>query len=105
MNYEQRQELTITATRETYKEIDAAIEAIFRQGQYIERHNDLLKVINSHCIGHDDNTILDLHLGMIRNQTQQMKTALKGLIDLFEEQIIRAEEAARNQQPQAMCRG
>ena len=98
MTYEERMQLTVEATRDTYKEIDAAIEAIFNQGRYIERHSNLLKAINGMSVHNDDGMIIDLHLGLMRNQMQQMKTALNDLISQYERQVKRnqeAEEAAR----------
>lgn len=101
MNYEQRQELVITAMRDTYKEIDEAIEAIFRQGKYIERYTNLLKVIEGHRIDNDESRIIDLHLGMLLNQMQQMKTAVNDLKEGYEiylERQRKAEAQVRDQQ-------
>lgn len=103
MRYEERNKCSIEATRDTYKEIAAAIEAIFRQGQYIERHINLLKALRAYAIHPDEGQILELHLGMLRNQMQQMKTACKDLMDDFENQILKAIEA--EELMPAQCRG
>lgn len=107
MRYEEREELLSVAIKDAYKEIDAAIEAMFRQSTYIEKHTDLLKVLRGHCID-DTDRILDLHLGVIRNQLQSMLTALNDLRHDYDKHLIRQkemEEAARNNMPQAQCRG
>jgi chromosome segregation ATPase len=94
------------ATKDAYKEIDAAIEAMFNQGRYIERHSNLLKALHSYAIN-DDNRILDMHLSMVRNQLQQMKTALNDLREQYDQYLERmeAEQEKYREQQQAMCRG
>lgn len=89
MNYEERNNLLITAIKDAHKEIDVAIEAMFNQGRWIEKHSDLLKALPGPCLvgGGETTTILDLHLTMIRNQLQQMKNALKHIADEYDKNI------------------
>lgn len=107
MTYEEREELLSVAIKDAYKEIDAAIEAMFRQGTYIEKHANLLKALRGHSLD-DTDRILDLHLGVVRNQLQSMLTALNDLREQYDRHLERQkemEDATRNNVGQATCRG
>lgn len=109
MTYEERQELAHDVVRDIHKEIGLAIDAIGRQAAHIKKQSVLLKVLESHRIGFDETLIsLDVRVKMLYSQLHDMNMITDELRSEFEAMVIRhkqAEEAVRNQQPQAMCRG
>jgi hypothetical protein len=99
------------ATKRTFKEISAAIEAMSRQCKYAEEQTEILKALGGYALNHGTNIDkIRLFLEIIAKQINQLDYEVKDILEEYAK-IIEAmkiqKEQYEGQMPMGMatCRG